>query len=174
MDNIVSPSALYFRENGSIPNNAVLPVLVYRKVLAASVADKDKKFQQHFERSGWKGIWKNGLYDYHHFHSTSHEALGVANGSAEVQLGGEGGKTVRLEAGDLIVFPAGTGHKRLSASDNLVIMGAYPDGQQHYDICRDEGSRPEAMAAIIAAVPLPDSDPFYGEDGPLLRSWTGK
>lgn len=170
MTNVVVPTEIFFKEAGSIPNNPVLPVLIYRKVFDANTADKDKKFQHHFDSSGWKGIWKNGLYDYHHFHSASHEALGIASGSAEVQLGGDSGKSVQLEAGDLIVLPAGTGHKRLSGSENLVVIGAYPEGQQDYDICHGEGDK-VGVESSIAAVPLPSSDPFYGEGGPLLTSW---
>jgi uncharacterized protein YjlB len=171
MSIVVAPSALHIDENGTLPNNPALPVLIYRKVLAPHAADKDRTFQQHFDASGWRGIWKNGLYDYHHFHSTSHEALGVARGAAAIQLGGEGGKVLRLEAGDLIVLPAGVAHRRVSSSENAVIVGAYPDGQQDYDLCRGDGDRSAAVAAAIARVPLPTSDPFYGDDGPLLRQW---
>lgn len=187
--NSVAPSGFILQENEAMPNNPELPVLVYRKIFDTHTADKHKKFQQCFEQNGWQGIWKNGLYDYHHFHSASHEALGIANGVAEIQLGGEGGKTLTLEAGDLIVLPAGTGHKRLSASENLVIIGAYPAGQEHYDLCRHKyGDHKKAssqnqngsqknqsglqnMTATISAVPLPQSDPIYGANGPLLQQW---
>lgn len=169
--NMISPSVFSLQENGAIPNNPHFPVLVYRKVFDAHTANKHKQFQHCFEQSGWKGIWKNGLYDYHHFHSSSHEALGIANGAVEVELGGEGGKTLTLEAGDLIVLPAGTGHKRVNASDNLVVIGAYPAGQEHYDICRHKKDSSENIAATIAAVPLPQSDPIYGVTGPLLKQW---
>jgi uncharacterized protein YjlB len=169
--NMITPSAFYLSENGPFPNNPNLPVLVYRKVFDTHVADKHKRFQHCFEQSGWKGIWKNGLYDYHHFHSFSHETLGVASGSADVLLGGEGGKTISLEAGDLIVLPAGTGHRRLRSSENLVIIGAYPSGQEDYDICRHKNDCSGDVAATIAAVPLPQSDPIYGLTGPLLQQW---
>lgn len=171
MKDIVSPSELYFSENGTIANNPRLPVLVYRKVLGQRIANKDKKFQHLFEENGWMGIWISGLYDYHHYHSTSHEVLGFAGGEAEVQLGGEGGKTLVLAAGDMIVLPAGTGHRKLSGSENLVVVGAYPAGQQDYDICRGSQEQPIALEKIIAAVPLPKKDPFYGDMGPLLSLW---
>ena len=171
---IIFPTTFHLQQNGSIPNNPDLPVLVYRQVFEERVADKPKKFQHCFEESGWKGIWKNGLYDYHHFHSSSHEALGIAHGSAEIEVGGEGGKKLTLQAGDLIVLPAGTGHRRVSASDNLVVMGAYPAGQEHYDICRNKSDHPKDIFAAIAAVPLPDSDPIYGVDGPLMQEWSRK
>jgi len=177
--NTVSPSNFYLQENGTIPNNPALPVVVYRKVFSEQTADKHKQLQHCFEQSGWKGIWKNGLYDYHHFHSASHEVLGIASGSAEVELGGDRGKTLVLEAGDVIVLPAGTGHRRMSASDNLVVIGAYPPGQEDYDVCRskaDHHKRDRAgdIAGAIAAVPLPQSDPVYGASGPLLELWSAR
>lgn len=170
--NTLSPSAIVIQKNGAIPNNPRLPVLVYRKVFDTNTANKPKKFQQCFEKNGWKGIWKNGLYDYCHFHSSSHEVLAIANGNAEVELGGENGKILSLEEGDLIVLPAGTGHKRVSASDNLVVIGAYPEGQENYDICRHRTDGADDIDARIAAVSLPSSDPVYGVSGPLLRYWT--
>lgn len=169
--NSVSPKAFYLQENGSIPNNPQLPVLVYRKIFDTDIADKDKKFQQCFEESNWKGTWKNGLYDYCHFHSSSHEVLGIASGRAEIELGGDNGKILTLEAGDLIVLPAGTGHKRVMGSDNLVVIGAYPDGQENYDICRHAKDGAENIFTTIAVVPLPQSDPIYGAAGPLLQHW---
>lgn len=168
---IVFPARISLQPGDGMPNNPALPVLVYRKVFTAQTADKHKLFQQGFENNGWKGVWKNGLYDYHHFHSSSHEALGIAGGTAEILLGGEGGKAITLEAGDLVVLPAGTGHKRLAASENLVVIGAYPAGQENYDVCRSKGERVEDLVATIAAVPLPDTDPLYGEGGPLLEAW---
>jgi uncharacterized protein YjlB len=126
----VAPATLFLPENDSMPNSARLPVLVYRKVFGVRTAEKHKLFQHRFEENGWKGIWKNGLYDYHHFHPASHEALGIASGTAEIQLGGDGGRTLTIESGDLLVLPAGTGHKRISASGNLVVIGAYPAGRK--------------------------------------------
>jgi uncharacterized protein YjlB len=169
--NMVSPSLFYFRDNGNIPNNPHLPALVYRKFFPLEAAEKQKQFQQCFENNGWKGIWKNGIYDYHHFHSSSHEVLGIARGSVEMQLGGEGGPCLRLESGDFIVLPAGTGHKRLHGSDNLVVVGAYPEGQESYDVCRHKSDCRDDVIATIAAVPLPQSDPAYGVNGPLMEIW---
>jgi uncharacterized protein YjlB len=168
---VISPRSFYLQENESMPNNSGLPVLVYRKVLEPQSAEKDKKFQNQFEKNNWKGVWKNGIYDYHHFHSTSHEVLGVASGAVDIQLGGWNGKILILKAGDLVILPAGTGHKRLSASENFMVVGAYPAGQEEYDICRHKNDCDENLAEVIADVPLPDSDPFYGAAGPLLKNW---
>jgi len=108
------------------------------------------------------GIWTDTIYDYRHFHSTAHEVLGIAEGTVTLRLGGDQGSLVRLKAGDMLVLPAGVGHRRVSAND-VKVIGAYPRGQSHYDMKRAGRSVPEV------AVPL--SDPFYGIDGPLAAEW---
>src|SRR5687768_15047118 len=120
MENPVAPRELRLSPSADAPNNPALPVLVYRGVLGRQASEKERLFQQHFAGSGWRGVWKSGIYDYNHFHPDAHEALGIASGSAKVQVGGEAGKTLDLEAGDLIVLPAGTGHRKISGSENLV------------------------------------------------------
>jgi uncharacterized protein YjlB len=102
-----------------------------------------------------------------------HEALGIARGHAKVQIGGSGGEVVAFAAGDAVVLPAGTGHQRLSGSDDLLVIGAYPpDGT--YNLCRAENpaDRDKALATI-PKVPLPASDPVLGRDGPLPKLWRG-
>jgi uncharacterized protein YjlB len=173
MENQITPQSVLLGSADDVPNNPDLPVLVYRGVLGKRTAEKDVLFQQHFMKSGWQGVWKNGIYDYHHFHTGSHEALGIASGSVMVRIGGENGKNLNLEAGDMIVLPAGTGHKKVSGSENLVVIGAYPAGQEDYNLCRSLGEC-ENTEEKIAAVPLPVTDPFYGTGGPLLNIWRGK
>ncbi|MCF8496742.1 MAG: cupin domain-containing protein [Alphaproteobacteria bacterium] len=170
MEIMVEPQILFFWEDEKIPNNPFLPVLIYRQVLEKQTADKDKIFKRHFEKNGWKGGWTGVIFDYHHFHTTSHEALAIARGHVSVMLGGESGKEIDLEAGDLLVLPAGTGHKMLSQSETLVVVGAYPAGQEHYDICKSQVECPEAKDRI-ASLAAPQNDPFYGTPGPLPTIW---
>ncbi len=107
-----------------------------------------------------------------HYHSTAHEVLGIARGEAAVRFGGESGVTLRVRPGDVVVIPAGVGHKREDASPDLLVVGAYPDGRD-WDLCRGEpGERPRVLENI-RRVPLPTADPVYGADGPLVEHWHG-
>jgi len=159
-----------FADDGEVPNNARLPLVVYRGVVAAT-GDAAREFEDMFARNLWGDGWRNGIYAHHHYHSTAHEVLGIAAGTARVRLGGERGKSVELRAGDVVVIPAGVAHKREAASPDLLVIGAYPQGQ-HPDICKPGAERARALATV-AAVPLPAADPVCGHDGPLLRCWRG-
>ena len=155
------PEALLLPPDPRMPNRR-LPALIYRGVQGAGT------FDTLFTGSRWVGLWHNGIYDFDHYHSNAHEVLGVGQGSAKVQVGGDVGRAVEVGTGDVLVLPAGTGHRRISASSDLLVVGAYPPGQQHYDICRDRS--PEAELRI-SKVALPLTDPVFGADGPLLRLW---
>jgi len=161
--------AFHFTGDGVVPNNPVLPLVVYRGVLPEA-ADPAAAFEALFAANGWPGAWRNGIYGHHHYHSTAHEVLGIATGSARVRFGGEGGKTVEVEAGDVVVIPAGVAHKREAASVDLLVVGAYPLGQRP-DMCRVGAAERERALPAIAAVPLPASDPVAGAGGPLLEFW---
>lgn len=147
--------------SGALMPNSRLPVLIYRNVIEGGA-------DQLFARNGWVGIWRNGVYDYDHFHSNAHEVLGIASGSAMIQLGGDEGQAVEVNASDVIVLPAGTGHRRISKAGDFIVYGAYPPGQERYDLCR---SRSPETDLRITKVPVPASDPVHGSDGPLLRLW---
>ena len=160
------------KDNGAIPNNPRLPLLIYRGVLRLPGDDPAAVCEQIFARWNWKGSWRNGIYPFHHYHSTSHEVLGVYAGHANVRLGGEGGGGIEavLAAGDVVVIPAGVGHRNLGASGDFGVVGAYPDGHT-WDLLRGRpGERPQADRNI-AALPLPVNDPLYGLDGPLREVW---
>jgi uncharacterized protein YjlB len=160
---------LILKDDGVTPNNPTLSLVVYRGVLNLD-GDPASRCEAMFARNGWPDAWRNGIYAHHHYHSTAHEVLGIAAGSARVRLGGEKGQTVELRAGDVVVIPAGVAHKREAASSDLLVIGAYPQGQRP-DICRAEiGSRDKAIPNI-AAVPLPAADPVTGTAAPLLEYW---
>jgi uncharacterized protein YjlB len=164
------PETAVFKDDGAIPNNR-LHLLLYRGVLPTGGDDPAAKVIQQFAANNWTNSWRNGIYPFHHYHSTSHEVLGVYSGSATVRLGGEQGKDFTVQAGDVIVIPAGVGHKNLGSSGDFGVVGAYPDGRD-WDLLRGSpGERPQADRNI-ASLPIPDNDPVFGPDGPLRSIWT--
>ena len=157
--------------SGAIPNHPRWPLLVYPHAIAIDGADPASAFEILFTRHGWPAAWRNGIYPFHHFHCDAHEALGVYSGEVTVQLGGDDGIVVTARPGDVIVLPAGTGHKKLSSRGTLGIVGAYPAGQSP-DMRTPMLSRRQECAAAIACVPRPAADPVYGTAGPLLLHWS--
>lgn len=163
------PETITLQPGTDVPNSA-LPVLLYRAAFAPG-PDLAEQIEATVHGNGWRGLWRNGIFAWHHFHDDAHEVLGIARGRAVVQLGGAAGPEVGLEAGDVVILPAGTGHKRLSSSADLLVIGGYPAGQEAYTT-RPAGEGGEDVAARCAAVRLPENDPLAGSDGPLLRLWT--
>ena len=155
-----------FEDDGSIPNHPDYPVLVYKQ----AITDVDG-MRQTFEANGWGNSWVNGIFDYHHYHSNTHEVLGVKAGRATVQLGGATGDLVSIETGDVLILPAGTGHRRLEASADFMIVGAYPEGRDYDTLTGRPEERPASLDRI-EAVEKPKTDPVYGTTGPLHEAWT--
>jgi uncharacterized protein YjlB len=153
-----------------IPNNVNCPLLIYSGALNLPTKNPAKAIEELLKANHWGGTWRNGIYTYHHYHSTAHEVLVCYAGSAKVQLGGEPDVVHVIYTSDVILIPAGTGHKNLHASMDFAIVGGYPHGQT-WDMCYGKlEERPQADKNI-ARVPLPQSDPIYGADGPVMDYW---
>ncbi|BFT62826.1 cupin [Pseudomonas moorei] len=159
---------LLLQRNGWVPNNPRLPVLIYIKAIAAEGSDPAALFEEIFNANGWPPQWRDGIYDYHHYHTQGHEVLGIASGYAHVMLGGPEGRVLEVSAGDVLLLPAGTGHCNLRASDDFLVVGAYPPGQ-HADICREAPS-PEQLRNI-EQLTFPEQDPVPGQPGAVRRYW---
>src|SRR5271170_4899681 len=114
----VRPLAFVFEDDGLVPNNP-MPVLLYKAAIAVDGAHPERTIEGLFGVNGWGDMWRNGIYDYLHYHATVHEALGIARGHALVRFGGDKGGEMELAAGDVAILPAGTGHQRLSASGDF-------------------------------------------------------
>lgn len=165
------PQTLMFADDGSTPNNPRLALLLYRAgVDVTSVAAPERLLMDTFGRNHWGKSWQNGIFRYVHYHSATHEVLGVARGRATVRFGGEHGEDVELMASDVVVLPAGTGHQRIWASPDLLVVGAYPPNGR-YDLCRGSKEEYTRALAAIPRVPIPESDPVFGREGPLTKLW---
>jgi uncharacterized protein YjlB len=164
----MKPEIIQLSRNGWMPNNEQLPALLYRNAIPVEGSDPAALFEKQFERNGWPPQWRDGVYEFHHYHSTAHEVLGFAAGHAKLILGGENGHVVEVSPGDVAVLPTGTGHCKLQASEEFLVVGAYPPDQQ-FDICRSAPSD-EAMQRM-RRLAFPNSDPITGAKGPLTTIW---
>jgi len=163
------PELFYFKDDGKIPNSKY-PLLLYHNAFTERDNAGADWLEKTFAAHNWTNAWRNGVYSYHHYHSTAHEVLGIAAGSVRVRLGGEHGKLLELGAGDVVVIPAGVAHKNEGASPDLTVVGAYPGGKNP-DMLRPAVQERERASHNIAEVTLPVCDPVYGSSGPLLDRW---
>ncbi len=165
--NSIDPATNLFKDDGSIPNNPVLPLLFY----AGAFDDVTPEFiEETFRANDWGNGWRASVFPFPHYHAEAHEALGCFSGSATIRLGGGKGIEQKVQPGDVVVIPAGVGHERLESTGDFTMVGAYPSGQSP-DLQRGEPGEREWVAESIAKVPLPTADPVLGVDGPLMRAW---
>lgn len=160
---------LMLESNDWVPNNPLLPVRIYESAITITGNDPAALFEKTFSAHGWPPQWRDGVYDYHHYHTEGHEVLGVVRGQARLMLGGPDGHVVEVNAGDVLLLPAGTGHCNVGATEDFLVVGAYPPGQ-HGDIRR--GAPSKAQLEHIATLPFPAHDPVQGTAGGPIEHWT--
>jgi uncharacterized protein YjlB len=161
----------FFKSNKNFPNSE-LPLLIYKKacVLGQQKNKCAQLLQTIFHKNNWKNTWSNGIYTFHHYHSNTHECMGIATGKAWVIFGGPGGKRLQLEKGDLIIIPAGLAHKCSRTSADFFCVGAYPGGAE-YDINLGTKEEMEKAKPRIQKLSLPLQDPLFGKEGFLKAFW---
>jgi uncharacterized protein YjlB len=163
------PATFVFADDGLVPNNP-LPLLIYKGAIDLDSDEPEKAIEGLFGANGWGDMWRNGIYDYLHYHATVHEALGIARGHARVRFGGDSGREFELDAGDVAILPAGTGHQCLKATADFSVVGAYPPGAKMH-VTRPTPENHARALKTIPEVRLPKTDPVAGDDGPLVKLW---
>jgi len=122
---------LSFPDDGDVPNHPRWPMIVYARAIAPeTLQSSENAFDELFGRNGWPVAWHNGIYSFTHYHSTTHEVLGIARGQATVQFGGKSGKILTASAGDALLL--------LREGDRLRECAAVGDTsccREHLDAC---------------------------------------
>jgi uncharacterized protein YjlB len=168
-----SPHVIHFvlKRNKNFPNSE-MPVLIYQKVL--NLPEQKSKaaviIQKIFARNAWSNSWRNSIYDFHHYHSVTHECMGICEGTATIITGGPGGRRVKLSQGDVIMLPAGVAHKCLKFSQNFLCVGAYPGGKD-FDLKTGTDIEYKQAMENIKKLPLPENDPVFGKEGFMKVYW---
>lgn len=157
-------------DDGAIPNNS-LPLLVYSKAFEFGSMNRTQTIERFFSSHGWSGLWRNGIYAFQHYHSTTHEVLACSCGKAKVLLGGEKGILLSVRTGDVLLIPAGVGHFNKGSTSDFAVVGGYPPGYS-CDMCYGDADERPSKLKNIAALPLPAEDPVLGRAGGLKEYWT--
>lgn len=165
----IEPVLFYFDDDGVTPNSR-LPVLIYKNVFSEIKEDLALYLEKTFQKNDWTGNWRDIVLDKDHYHSTTHEVLGISEGSVNLQLGGAKGKQFEVSAGDVLIIPAGVAHCSLGNDHHYQVIGGYPQGRS-WDMIYCEPEKYKEAKITIGSLPLPKSDPIFGEKGPLLDSW---
>ncbi|GAB2319236.1 cupin domain-containing protein [Alkalibacterium sp. s-m-22] len=161
-----------FKEQSPFPNHP-LPVIIYPKAVEEVIQDYSnpaEAVKSFFSNNGYTNGWENGIYDFHHFHSNTHEVLGCASGRATVQLGGPHSNEFTVEAGDVMLLPAGVAHKLLTSTNDFKVVGAYPNGESP-DLQRGDAVDYERVKQRCYDIPVPETDPVSGESGAVQKYW---
>lgn len=153
-----------------IPNTSIQskPLMIYHSAFPQAGASQ---IESHLSNVGVVvPQWRYTMYSDTHFHSTSHEVLAIASGSARCCFGGEHNSDrvePVLEKGDVVIVPAGVGHRLLEDYGGFQMVGSYPTGY-NWDMCYGSDAE-KAKVEAITKLGWFKRDPVYGDDGPSLH-----
>jgi uncharacterized protein YjlB len=159
----------FLKDNGVFPNSK-LPVIHYKNGIDIPFFRPAHAVEKLFSENGWTNNWDAGIYTYHHYHSITHEAIGVYKGKAVILLGGENGKLIVIQKGDVLIIPAGVAHKNVGKEEDVMCVGGYPGGADFDMNYGQPGERPKTDKQI-AALPVPESDPLMGVGEGVAETW---
>jgi len=159
----------FLKDDGTFPNSH-LPVMFYKNALKLPSLFPAKFIKKQFKENNWKNSWKSGIFEYHHYHSITHEVMGVYKGKTTLLLGGKKGVKITIEKGDVLIIPAGVAHKNLKKETDVKCVGAYPNGK-NYDMNYGKAKERPKADKNIRKVKLPKKDPVFGKDGGIITSW---
>ncbi|WP_419698775.1 hypothetical protein [Mucilaginibacter sp. NFX135] len=168
MEQNIEIEKIVLQDDGTFPNSHY-PVLLYKGVLDIPMLFPAIYVKHLFEKNSWSNSWDAGVFEYHHYHSITHEVLGIYKGRTKLQLGGSKGPQIFVEKGDVLIIPAGVAHKNLGAENSVGVIGAYPYGR-NYDMNYGKASERPGTDKNISKVPLPATDPIGLPDG-LTKFW---
>ncbi len=163
------PKQYYLQDNGNFPNSC-LPVLHYRNILNLPFFFPALSIKKLFRKNGWTNTWKDGLSIHYHYHSITHEVLGIYKGRTILQLGGNEGIEIVLKKGDVLIIPAGVAHRNMGNKKDVLCVGAYPDGR-HFDMNYGRTSERPRTDRNIASLSVPSCDPIFGENKGVTKIW---
>jgi uncharacterized protein YjlB len=169
----IQVQSFFLKEDGQIPNNPTLPVIFYQNAFDGEDGGRSpEEIEAAFNSHGWTNSWTGDVYDYLHYHSNTHEVLGVRRGTGTILAGGDSGQRLDVKPGDVVLLPAGTGHMKVESTDDFEVVGAYPLGAEPNLTDRDPAKAAQAKNTI-SNVGIPEQDPVFGDDdqSPLLHKW---
>ncbi|EEH38333.2 hypothetical protein PAAG_01254 [Paracoccidioides lutzii Pb01] len=169
------PVERFYLQPTTFSPNSPLPVLVYRNVLPQP--HSESATTEFLEGNNWERRGTFGHIPTPHFHPNTHECYGIFQGSSTLRIGKgkhdshSAGILIPVTAGDVIVLPAGITHSCVDSIDYRYV-GVYPKKAPHW---RNEfGKEPIDLVAVrkeTSAVEMPEADPVYGTEGPLVLWW---
>lgn len=146
--------------------NSFLPVLVYPRVFDKAI--KPEEFEKLLAANHWHAAWRSTIYPYDHYHSTSHEFLGIACGKVDLKCGGKEEAILKLKAGDAVLLPAGVAHRSQYCSEDLLVVGGYPSLKMPDVLVKNDDRK--AAELRIAQLTIPETDPIEGKEG-QIKIW---